>query len=978
MRIKNALSLVLGVVALVGWGAVASAQSWNPTPGGPIFTDVRYYSAGQTVALETYSLAPATADTTLRLFRLDSSGAILNEVAWDADSGAGYASKLTWAVPAGQSGNYRIVVHSFVTAVAGTFSMFEKKNGVVSWFWNNKDFGGSVAYVAGVHAGNLLQTGFQPGDDVALNHQLLVLNTNLSGVTFTAPNGASNTALIVAPATTSYWVVAGALDNADRPMWLFHNDAPWLDSDGDGLGNNLEQTVGTCVSTTDTVGSQFKPCTAGRAADSDLDGIADYAELLGVDEVTEDLPLRRWGAHPLHKDVFAEVDWDNGLGAGYLLTGQWNDLGADPFATRLHDGYKDGTAEELDNPDGVDGINLHFDVAGSPWLDKDTNLALFFDGGGSSQAVDVCTSFSSRRLDSMNVARRPYFHYVCVDDEDGGVGNRPGLSVRVTNQTNGAVVIHELGHNMGLSHGGFEAFNGKPHYVSVMNYGFPGDRASALNTGANFFSRNTNSAQILNPDQMCENATVGSNSAALVGLSTAWYLGTDANRVDWDRDGNAAANCLTPATAPVNWITRRNATGWTGTAAFATNRVDLGAATSTSYSGTPALVAATATGTDIRSYVFYPVINSSGLDYVRYRSALFPDGKCDGPVTSFTDHCVDFFGEQSTGKRGQAVSAALFEHGGQPALFLAIREVTGALKVYRSSTFGITPSFTLDQTVVTGSTVAATSEPALAVANGQLYLVYLQADGLNLPLLKWVRRLANGTWSLPVAVGSNLRSTTAPTLALNPHDQALYLLRTRTFAGVNNAVQFIVLNGATNTWAPSATYNLDTAFSPDGRLHTATRPGLAWRSHKLDTPTGAGGWLITTTTLVDDFRTEMSYFDGTTDYGSPDNDPNPDLITGRLGVDAVVGSVGGAVALSYDSRLRHVQGAFIRDTGALRYLPYADGIYPYGLKDHDDYTYLAVGPCRSLLGASCAIPPATLPPAYPLSSTDDGCDWGAP
>jgi hypothetical protein len=31
-------------------------------------------------------------------------------------------------------------------------------------------------------------------------------------------------------------------------------------------------------------------------------------------------------------------------------------------------------------------------------------------------------------------------------------------------------ILHEVGHNLGLDHGGFEACNGKPNYNSLMNY----------------------------------------------------------------------------------------------------------------------------------------------------------------------------------------------------------------------------------------------------------------------------------------------------------------------------------------------------------------------------------------------------------------------------------------------------------------------------------------------------------------------------
>ncbi len=35
--------------------------------------------------------------------------------------------------------------------------------------------------------------------------------------------------------------------------------------------------------------------------------------------------------------------------------------------------------------------------------------------------------------------------------------------------------MHELGHNLGLQHGGADDWNNKPNYLSVMNYLFQQD-----------------------------------------------------------------------------------------------------------------------------------------------------------------------------------------------------------------------------------------------------------------------------------------------------------------------------------------------------------------------------------------------------------------------------------------------------------------------------------------------------------------------
>ena len=37
--------------------------------------------------------------------------------------------------------------------------------------------------------------------------------------------------------------------------------------------------------------------------------------------------------------------------------------------------------------------------------------------------------------------------------------------------------MHELGHNLGLHHGGSDDINDKPNYLSIMNYRFGGGRA---------------------------------------------------------------------------------------------------------------------------------------------------------------------------------------------------------------------------------------------------------------------------------------------------------------------------------------------------------------------------------------------------------------------------------------------------------------------------------------------------------------------
>src|SRR5690606_7632017 len=86
-------------------------------------------------------------------------------------------------------------------------------------------------------------------------------------------------------------------------------------------------------------------------------------------------------------------------------------------------------------------------------------------------------------------ARKNLFHYVVLAHRYNGTSGSSGQAelfgddMIVTLQCNaqstnpvGNTIMHEVGHNLGLWHGGNEEVNDKPNYNSVMNYRyqFPG------------------------------------------------------------------------------------------------------------------------------------------------------------------------------------------------------------------------------------------------------------------------------------------------------------------------------------------------------------------------------------------------------------------------------------------------------------------------------------------------------------------------
>lgn len=223
-----------------------------------------------------------------------------------------------------------------------------------------------------------------------------------------------------------------------------------LDSDGDGL-SNLEETYGR---------------------DINCDGVMTP----GID-----LFLPQMGANPNHKDLFIEMNWFSGYEPSLLGINEVKEA----FAAAPID------AGGISNPDGQLGITLHVD-AGS--LINDVGPA-YTEGGidfGDPSGAPTNTADLHALMGSIESAQRigvfrqflfaPSFSGGFPDPHAGGrsIGNdRIQLERR-----DGAGIMHELGHALGLLHGGEARAsltdgdpvlervgrNCKPNHLSVMNY----------------------------------------------------------------------------------------------------------------------------------------------------------------------------------------------------------------------------------------------------------------------------------------------------------------------------------------------------------------------------------------------------------------------------------------------------------------------------------------------------------------------------
>jgi hypothetical protein len=231
----------------------------------------------------------------------------------------------------------------------------------------------------------------------------------------------------------------------------------------------------------------------------DVDGGADDLEPndLGVD--VRGMPIV---LDPMKKDILVEIDYfDCDQPEGDCDSGDNHSHNPRTDAlTAVVDAF--ANASEVDNPDGTGGVNL--------WIVRDQALShqqfcdLDEDCFDALKAANLGPAGTS---DAARTARSLIFHYNLwvhlkgpktnsTGESDGGCDNTStprwgddfvvSLGARsVPNgdlSDQGGTFMHELGHNLGLCHGGQDDTNCKPNYLSVMSYAF--QTRGLLPTGA--------------------------------------------------------------------------------------------------------------------------------------------------------------------------------------------------------------------------------------------------------------------------------------------------------------------------------------------------------------------------------------------------------------------------------------------------------------------------------------------------------------
>lgn len=227
--------------------------------------------------------------------------------------------------------------------------------------------------------------------------------------------------------------------------------------------------------------------------DTDGDGLPDKWETDGVDANGDgviDLDLKAMGADPNVPDIFVEVDWMyKPETTSHFLT--------IPIKNKAISLRPSDTALKIVTDQFADhGIQLHIDAGADSVMNPKTgktwgnlsraNTLTYSDNFNTGDSYENWNQLAVANFDS---ARWNVFRYcICVNKYNGSSSSGlaegiPGQFFIVADTNGGAsggvlssdrmaagTFMHEMGHTLGLHHGGDDDVNYKANYLSIMNY----------------------------------------------------------------------------------------------------------------------------------------------------------------------------------------------------------------------------------------------------------------------------------------------------------------------------------------------------------------------------------------------------------------------------------------------------------------------------------------------------------------------------
>lgn len=217
----------------------------------------------------------------------------------------------------------------------------------------------------------------------------------------------------------------------------------------------------------------------GTLTDTDCDGLADDWEVAKLYDPNRDgkgIPLP--AANPNHKNLFVEID--------YMVPHS-------PRSDAIADVVTAFRNAPVFNPDGIAGVTVNVLVDSTTPISHTscTNIWADFDTikrariGTSSQRIADPANIYSEKKDVYIYGI--FIHTQCGNTGSSGTAEIPGNDFVVSlggpgwgkdasghpvgsRDQQAGTLMHELGHNLKLQHGGNIAENCKPNYLSVMSY----------------------------------------------------------------------------------------------------------------------------------------------------------------------------------------------------------------------------------------------------------------------------------------------------------------------------------------------------------------------------------------------------------------------------------------------------------------------------------------------------------------------------
>ena len=255
--------------------------------------------------------------------------------------------------------------------------------------------------------------------------------------------------------------------------------------------------------------------------------------------------MSQLGADPCRKSIAVEIDYMGlNLGHTHKPTDRTVKLAKDTFNNAP--GYPSVDFCPYNDkgfPQQNSGINLIVDLSKDPVKDEQnmpieiSEIIAYFD---LFLQVVQWPEFDIIKLQNFNINKTPYFHYnlwvhslkfdfpIFPDSFPTGISEIGGNDFIVAYDDSVGTFLHELGHNLGLNHGGDSSVNCKPNYQSVMNYNFQAGIPSS--TGKLIYDYSREKLPALIKPQLDENLGIQDGD-----LNTTW---SDLEHIQHSDSGN--------------------------------------------------------------------------------------------------------------------------------------------------------------------------------------------------------------------------------------------------------------------------------------------------------------------------------------------------------------------------------------------------------------------------------------------------------